>query len=90
MRVSWSGQARNDLLAADAYLSAINPRAAQILFQAMVLAADSLVSLPNRDRAGQTPGTREIVVIRPYILVYRVVGDEVVFLRIWHAAQSRR
>jgi len=30
---------------------------------------------------------RELVTARPYIIRYRIVGDEVVILRVRHAAQ---
>jgi plasmid stabilization system protein ParE len=35
-------------------------------------------------------GTRELVTLPPYIMVYRVTGtDAVSIIRVWHAAQDR-
>ena len=38
---------------------------------------------------GRKRGTRELVVVWPYIVVYRVLPDEVRILRVWHARQDR-
>jgi len=39
--------------------------------------------------AAVSPGTdmRELVSVRPYIIRYRVLGDQVIILRIRHASQ---
>ncbi|WP_114858463.1 type II toxin-antitoxin system RelE/ParE family toxin [Azospirillum brasilense] len=35
-------------------------------------------------------GTRELVVVRPYVIVYDIGEDETVsILRLWHSAQDR-
>jgi toxin ParE1/3/4 len=45
---------------------------------------------PYRGRPGRQAGTRELVVMPPYLIVYRVSGTEaVMILRVWHAAQDR-
>ncbi|MEE3623233.1 type II toxin-antitoxin system RelE/ParE family toxin [Nitrospirillum sp. BR 11752] len=35
------------------------------------------------------PGTRELLVFPPYVIVYEIMDDEVVILRVWHGAQDR-
>lgn len=55
----------------------------------LLLAADSLSVFPRRGRPGLLAGTREMVAVSPYILVYRVDEDGVTILRIWHGAQDR-
>ena len=48
--------------------------------------ADSLAEFPNRGRdAGDA--RREMTIVRPYILRYRIQGDVIVILRIRHGAQ---
>jgi toxin ParE1/3/4 len=50
----------------------------------------SLRSLPHRGRIGREDGTRELVVARlPYIVVYRIKGDAVEILHIFHGARQR-
>jgi plasmid stabilization system protein ParE len=56
----------------------------------LLLAGDSLVRFPRRGRPGRLAGTRELMAIHPYLIVYRVAGaDMVTILRVWHAAQER-
>jgi toxin ParE1/3/4 len=72
------------------HVSEENPRAAQRLARELVLAGDSLSAFPQRGRPGVVEGTRELVHLRPYVIVYDVRDDAVVILRLWHAAQDRR
>jgi len=44
---------------------------------------------PAMGRAGRVAGTRELVVAEtPYIIPYRVRGDAVEILRVFHAARE--
>jgi len=55
-----------------------------------LLAGDSLAIFPGRGRRGRHPGTRELVTISPYIIIYEADhSGEVWILRIWHGAQDR-
>jgi toxin ParE1/3/4 len=36
------------------------------------------------------PGTRELTVLWPYVIVYRIASGVVEILEIWHGAQERR
>jgi plasmid stabilization system protein ParE len=40
-------------------------------------------------RANETTGARELVVVRPYVIAYRLTDDQVIILRVWHTAQDR-
>ena len=63
---------------------------AQRVGRELLLAGDSLALFPRRGRLGREPGTRELAVIVPYIIVYRVTDlDDVTIVRIWHGAQER-
>jgi toxin ParE1/3/4 len=71
------------------YVAADNPRAAVKVRAAVGRAADQLARFPNAGRAGLVIGTRELVVTGlPYIIVYRVIGDNVEILRIHHASTN--
>ena len=55
----------------------------------IVAACDRLALMPERGRIGLRPGTRELTSAWPYIIVYRITGEAVQVLRIWHGAQDR-
>ena len=91
MRVEWRPSALADRDAIIFYLEPLNPYAAANLLRAMVIAGDSLVLFPNRGRLGLVTGTRELVAVWPYLIVYEVdpETDTVRILRVWHGAQDR-
>ena len=88
MRVVWTEPALAELEAIYDYLWPINPAAAQRVAEDILLAADSLSLFPYRGRRGRLANTRELVMVRPYLIIYRIVGDEVLILRIWHSAHD--
>lgn len=46
--------------------------------------------MPNRGRIGREDGTRELVISGlPYIAVYRIKGEAIEVLHIYHGAQDR-
>jgi toxin ParE1/3/4 len=68
-----------------------NPAAAGRVVQKILRAVDLLQQYPALGRAGRVAGTRELVVAEtPYIIPYRVQGDAVEILRVFHAARSGR
>jgi toxin ParE1/3/4 len=89
LNVVWTAGALRDLDAIRAYLGSLNPVAARRVAQALLLAGDSLSLFPSRGRIGRDPGTRELVALRPDVLVYEVTGAKVAILAIWHGAQDR-
>lgn len=90
MTAKWRGAALADLKNIRGYLAPRNAQAAQRVLQAIVVAADGLQLFPHRGRPGRVTGTREIVALREYVIVYSVRGNLVVVERIWHGAQSRQ
>jgi addiction module RelE/StbE family toxin len=51
---------------------------------------DAVIKLqahPGMGRAGRVPGTRELILHKNYIAVYRVRGDDVEILRLHHVAR---
>jgi addiction module RelE/StbE family toxin len=43
---------------------------------------------PGIGRAGRVPGTRELVLHKNYIVIYRVRGEDVEILRLHHVARN--
>ena len=51
-------------------------------------AVSKLKAHPGMGRAGRVPGTREWVLHKNYIAIYRVRGDDIEMLRLHHMAQN--
>jgi toxin ParE1/3/4 len=89
-RVNWRPVAFADLARIIAHVRAENPIAARRIGRELLLAADSLEIFPRGGRRGKIPGTRELVGVSPYVIVYEVADDDTVtILRVWHSAQDR-
>jgi addiction module RelE/StbE family toxin len=88
MQVSWTRSALLDLHRIRSYITEFNPWAGSRVAVQLLAAADSLEHLPRRGRPGRMPGTRELVSVQPFVIVYRIT-TVVEILRIWHGAQSR-
>jgi toxin ParE1/3/4 len=70
--VVWRTQALADVARIARYIATDNPVAAASVARELLLGGDSLALFPLRGRQGRQAGTRELVAIRPYIIVYRV------------------
>ena len=89
MRVRWLKVALANLDAEAEYIAQDNPAAARRVVQKILRAVDLLKENPAMGRAGRVAGTRELVVAEtPYIIPYRVRGDAVEILRVFHAARK--
>jgi toxin ParE1/3/4 len=84
--VIWTDTAVADLDRIAAYLSQFNPSAAQRMARALLDATDALAELSDRGRPS-ADRTRELVVVWPYVIRYRVAGDTVFILRVRHGAR---
>lgn len=90
MPVAWRARAVADVGRIVRHIAFDNPVAAARVGRELLLAGDSLALFSRRGRPGRQPGTRELVVTAPYLLVYRLADpDRVTILRVWHAAQDR-
>ncbi|MBF0355929.1 MAG: type II toxin-antitoxin system RelE/ParE family toxin [Alphaproteobacteria bacterium] len=90
MSVIWRASALADVERIVSYVSLENPFAAMQIARELVLAGDSLTVFPYRGRPGRVPGTREHIVVAPYIIVYDVSETSgISILRVWHGAQER-
>lgn len=89
MRVRWLRRALQNLDAEAAYIAQDSPQSAAAFVAHLMASADMLVDHPQMGRPGRVPGTRELVVTRfPYILPYRVRGENVEILRVFHTARK--
>ena len=94
MRVRWSRQSREHLIAIRAYIKQRDAAAAEHVRLRIIETVRLLGALPRLGHAGRKQGTREFVMAQlPYILVYRIdIGDEdeLVILGVFHGAQDQR
>jgi toxin ParE1/3/4 len=85
----WSPEAIDDLAAVRTYIEQDNPGAAQRVVLRIIENVETLLSNnPEMGQPGRVPGTRELVIPRtPYIVPYRLVGNTLQILRIYHGAR---
>lgn len=84
--VVWSRRALADLAAIQAHIRQFRPLAAQRMALRLRAAAESLAEHPERGRV--IGGLRELAVISPYLIRYRVADGVVQIVRIKHGAQN--
>lgn len=84
VKVRWKPSAIRDVQAHVEYLDQFNPLAASDLTITLFTVGDSLATMPNRGRPGRISGTRELLAVAPYVIVYEVGQNEVMILHVWH------
>ena len=89
MTIVWSPRAIEHLAHLREYIARDNPNAADRIASALLEAVDRLAQLPNLGRPGRVAGTRELVVSgTPYIIAYRLRGDRLEVVAVFHARQK--
>lgn len=89
MRVRWTAPAHRDLETIGDGIARDSPVAAEKLITRIFDQTDALATFPNMGRAGRVPGTRELVISdTPFIAPYRVRGDCVEVLAVFHGARK--
>jgi plasmid stabilization system protein ParE len=89
MRVRWLRKAIRNLDAEADYIAEENAAAAAEMFVCVKAQVDALADFPATGRPGRVPNTRELVIDRyPFIVPYRVVGDELHVLRVFHTRRK--
>jgi toxin ParE1/3/4 len=89
MNIVWSPEAIEDLISLRAYIAEESPAGARrvvlrVLHDIEYLLPDN----PHMGRPGRVPGTRELVIPQtPYIVPYRVQGEVIQILRVYHGAR---
>lgn len=88
MRVRWLREALRNLDEEAGYIANDDSAAARIVVERVLNAVAMLAQQPDMGRPGRVPGTRELVVPRTrYIVPYRVRGDAVEILRMFHTSR---
>ncbi len=89
MIVVWSRRAIEHLAHLRAYIARDNPKAANRIASALLEAVERLAEMPNLGRPGRVTDTRELVVPgTPYIIAYRLRGDRLEVIAVFHARQK--
>jgi toxin ParE1/3/4 len=89
VRVIYAAGALADIAEIYGYISPLNPDAAIRQIAAIRRGADGLDLFPHRGRM-RPDGSRELLSVRPYVIVYDISDVAVSILRIWHGAQDRQ
>jgi toxin ParE1/3/4 len=88
LRIRWTRPALADLKAIGDFIARDNPATARRIVVGLVASVDALRDHPNLGRPGRLTGTRELVVSgTPYVIPYRVLGDDVQILAVFHGAR---
>ena len=89
MRVRWLRRALSNLDEEAEYVARDDPDAAARTVERIATSVERLASHPASGPTGRVPGTRELVVSgTPYLVPYRVRGETVEVLRVFHGARK--
>ena len=85
----WMPRALADLASLRAYIAEQDRAAAKRVVLRIVYCVETLLpQSPEMGRPGRIPGTRELVVTgTPFIVPYRVRGQTIQILRVYHGAR---
>ena len=88
MRVEWLRKALRNLDDEATYIATDDAAAARLVVKRVLDAVAQLADQPGLGRPGRVPGTRELIVNKTrYIVPYRVRGDAVEILRVFHTSR---
>ena len=91
MRVEWLERALKNLEDEANYIALENPEAADEFSEANFASVDNLAQFPAMGREGRAKNTREWVVPNwSYLIPYRIRGDRLQILGIFHTRQRPR
>ena len=89
MRVRWLRRALRNLDEEAEYIARDDREAAARIVDRIATSVERLATYPASGRIGRVPGTRELVVSgTPYVAAYRVRGETVEILRVFHGARK--
>ncbi len=88
MLIKWTNTALASVDEIAGYIAKDNPTRATTFVRELQDAVTKLQDHPGIGRAGRVPGTRELVLHKNYIAIYRVRGDDVEILRLHRAARN--
>jgi toxin ParE1/3/4 len=89
MNIIWSPEAIRDLISLRSYIAEESPSGAQRIASRILYSVEHVLpNSPHMGRPGRVPGTRELIVPQtPYIVPYRVDGQNLHILRVYHGAR---
>jgi plasmid stabilization system protein ParE len=88
MRVRWLRTALRNLGDEANYIAAEDPAAASLVVERVLQAVAMLEEQPGIGRPGRVHGTRELIVPKIlYLVPYRVRGEVVEILRVFHTSR---
>jgi plasmid stabilization system protein ParE len=88
MRVRWLRKALRNLDDEASYIAADDATAARLVVKRVLDAVSMIAAQPGLGRPGRVPGTRELIVAKTrYIVPYRVRGETVQILRVFHTSR---
>jgi toxin ParE1/3/4 len=88
MRIVWTAPALREIEAIGDYIALESPRASARIVTRVFDRVDTLADHPEIGRPGRIPGTRELVITNtPFIVPYRVRGDRIEVLSVFHGAR---
>ena len=88
MRVLWTRRALLDLDRIAHRIAADKPLAAKEFVLAVHERVSRLQDFPLLGRSGAFEDTRELVVHKNYLVTYRLRGQDVQVLQVWHVARN--
>ncbi len=88
MLIKWTKTALGSVNEIAGFIAKDNPARATSFVLELQQAVTTLQAHPGMGRAGRVPGTRELVLHKNYIAIYRVRDDDVEILRLHHAARN--
>jgi addiction module RelE/StbE family toxin len=88
MALKWTRTALRSVDEIAGFIAKDNPTRATSFVLELKEAVTRLQLHPGMGRAGRVPGTRELVLHKNYIAIYRVRGDDVEILRLHHVARN--
>jgi len=88
MTLKWTRRALRDMQHLHDYIADDNPAAARRMVARIREAASHLRRSPQIGKRGRVEDTRELVIAgTPYIVVYRLEGEQVQIVAVIHSAQ---
>ena len=88
MLIKWTKTALASVDEIAGFIAKDNPTRATSFVLDLQAAVTKLQAHPGMGRAGRVPGTRELVLHKNHIAIYRARGDDVEILRLHHAARN--
>ena len=88
MRVKWLREALRNLDEEATYIATDDVAVTRLVVKRVLDAVALLAEQPGLGRPGRVPGTRELIVAKTrYLVPYRVRGETVEILRVFHTSR---